>query len=201
MKLVGVVSTVLIAAAPVAAGAQGHGGMPGAARVGVGPVSIAHNAGWGPGFGPVSAAHGAGFHGHGGFDHHDHGFHDHGSHDHGHHHFHGHGVWWGWGPDWGWGWPGDCGPYGDACDWGEESGPGAPSDDYGYTDAPVADAACGAWLRHGGGYVWTRRVCGGDLPAADPPRAAAVASNECSDWVWRADLHRSVCRRAARAAG
>ncbi|HEX3406321.1 MAG TPA: hypothetical protein VHS81_03705 [Caulobacteraceae bacterium] len=190
MRLVGLLSTVLLISAPVAASAQGHGGMAaGAGRAGVSQVSMTQGASWGPGFGP---SHGGlrragGSHGRG-FDNH-HGFHD---------HDHLHGAFLGWGPYWGWGWQG-CGAFGDACDWGEESGPGAPSDDYGYTDGPTSDAACGAWLRRGAGYVWTRRVCG-EPAAADPP-AHAVATNECSDWVWRADLHRSVCKRGARAEG
>jgi hypothetical protein len=204
MKLVGMLSTALLVAAPAMACAQAHGGMAGGAgRSGFSQASTAHgSASWGPGFGPASAGHGAGhggrFHGGRGSDRHDGGFHD-------RFHDHNHGVWLGWGPYWGWGWP-DCGAYGDACDWGDESGPGAPSDDYGFTDAGYPetpspdDAACGAWLRHGAGYAWTRRACG-DPPAADPPAHAAVAAKECGDWVWRADLHRSICKRPAHAAG
>ena len=202
MKLVGLLSTGVLLAAPVAAAAQGHGGMGGGMAGGAGPGAVTQvsmmrgGASFGPGHGP---SHGGGFHGHG-FDRHDHGFHDHDFGDHHFHdHFHDHGLFLGWGPWWGWGWP-DCGANGDACDWGDESGPGDPSDDYGYTDGPSPNAACGAWLRHGAGYAWTRRVCG-DPPAADPPSHAAVASNECSDWVWRADLRRSVCKRASHAAG
>jgi len=202
MKLGVVLTTVLLMAAPVVVNAQAHGGAGsgmagGAGHAGPGHGSMAHVASWGPGFGPSSRrggiGQGGGFHGHGGFDHHDHGLHD-------HDHDHFHGVEWGWGPYWGWGWS-DCGAYGDACDWGGESGPGDASDDYGYTDGPTFNAACGAWLRHGAGYVWTRRACGGEPSAADPPSHAAVASNECSDWVWRADLHRSVCKRATRGVG
>ncbi len=199
MKLVGMLSTALLVAAPAMVCAQAHGGMGGmggmgggAGRGGFSQVSTARaSASWGPGFGPATAGHGAGhgggFHGGRGFDRHGRGFHD---------HFHGHGAWLGWGPYWGWGWS-DCGADGDTCDWGDESGPGAPSDDYGYTDGPSTEAACGAWLRHGDGYAWTRRACG-DPPAADPPAHAGVAANDCSDWVWRADLHRSVCKRASR---
>jgi len=204
MRLVGLLSTVALVAAPVAVAAHGHGGMAGGgARVGVSQVSMVHGgASFGPGFGPAVVSSRDGFHGRG-FDRRDHGFHGHGSHDHGfrdqggHNHFHDHGPWLGWGPYWGWGWS-DCGAHGDACDWGEESGPGDPSDDYAYADGPTTDAACGAWVRRGAGYAWTRRICGGP-PAADPPAQAAVATNECSDWVWRADLHRSVCKRGSRA--
>jgi hypothetical protein len=196
MKLLGMLSAGLLLAAPVAAVAQGHGGMGGgmaggAGHGGVTQVSMVRGgASFGPGHGPARG----GFHGHG-FDGHDHGFHDHGFHD----HFHNHGLLLGWGPYWGWGWP-DCSAYGDACSWGDESSADDPSDDYGHTDGPAPNAACGAWLRHGAGYVWTRRICG-DAPAADPPSHAAVASNECSDWVWRADLRRSVCKRASHAEG
>jgi hypothetical protein len=175
-------------AAPALASAQGHGGMAGgmaggAGRGGMTQVAMVHGGAW----------HG-GFRGHAGDGHgrfvHDHFFHD---------RFHDHGLFLGWGPYWGWGWS-DCAAYGDACDWGDESGPGDASDDYGYTEGPPVNAACGTWLRHGAGYAWTRRVCG-DPPAADPPANAAVASNECGDWVWRADLHRSVCKRSSHAVG
>lgn len=192
MKLGGILTAALLLAAPVAAVAQGHGGgMSGAGvaggHAGTGQVSMDRG----------GAGHG-GFRGHG-FGGPGHVIHDHFFHD----RFHDHGLFLGWSYPF-WGWP-DCGAYGDACDWGDESGPGASSDDYGdtdtgYVDGPPPNAACGTWLRHGAGYVWTRRVCG-DPPAADPPEHAAVATNECSDWVWRADLHRSVCRRSSHAVG
>ncbi len=194
MRLSGVLTTVLLLAAPVAAGAQGHGGMAGG-HGGAVAVAAAHG---GPGWGHAGAWHGAGFHGpdfgHGfgpgfghGFDH-DHFFHG---------RFHDHGFVWGWYPYWGW--P-DCGADGDSCNWGDESDPGAPSDDYGYTEGPPPpEASCGGWVRRGGRYAWAPNACS-DPPPADPPRHE-VASNECSDWVWRTDLHHSVCKRAAHAAG
>ena len=38
-------------------------------------------------------------------------------------------------------------------------------------------------------------LCLWSYDAADPPARPAMAANECSDWIWRADLHRSVCKR------
>lgn len=103
---------------------------------------------------------------------------------------------WGW-PAWGWS---DCGLYGDNCDWDATGQPGAPP--AGYADASMTGPApCGAWISRAGGYAWAPDACRDPPAAADPPPHAAVASNECSDWVWRADLRRSICRRPARTAG
>ena len=143
MKLVGILATALIAAAPAVAGAQGLGGM-GAAHVG-----IVH----------------AGVHGH-----------RHGAVGHG---VAGRGVFErrsdfrgrfrdgalllaGY-PFWGW----DCAVGAIDCNEGVE--PGAPWPGYG---APLRDAT-----------------------AADPAPKPTMTADECSDWVWRADLRHSVCRR------
>ena len=92
-----------------------------------------------------------------------------------------------------WGWP-DCGP--DAgCDWDD---PGLPPGGYAGAGGPMpADPSCGAWVRRPGGFAWASDACG-DPRAADPPARPTLASNECSDWVWRASLHRSVCKRTVR---
>ena len=93
--------------------------------------------------------------------------------DHFHDHFRDRFLVGGW-PYWGWS---DCGLSGDNCDWDAQGDPGAPP--AGYADASMH----------------------GDPPAAADPPHAAIASNECSDWVWRANLHHSVCRRPSRLAG
>ena len=71
-----------------------------------------------------------------------------------------------------WGWSG-CAPSGD-CDWDEGDPPGVTPADY--VDPPAAPARYAA--------------------AAAPAHRAIV--NECSDWVWRPDLGRSVCKRPYR---
>jgi hypothetical protein len=104
------------------------------------------------------------------------GFHGpgHGFHDRFHDRFHDGFLVGGW-PYWGWS---GCGINVDDCDWdaqGDDPGP-PPA---GYADASMTRAP----------------------PAAADPPHAAIASNECSDWVWRASLHHSVCRRPSRLAG
>jgi hypothetical protein len=158
MKLVGILTTVLLLAAPVAAGAQGHGG------VGAGHVGVVHT----------------GFHGHGVV---------------------GRGgefpgrfrngglLLWGY-PYWGW----DCAADAIGCDWGGD--PGASPTDVAY-GGPARDPSCGAWVRRAGSYAWAPDACNDPPAAADPPARPAMAANECSDWVWRADLHHSVCKRQA----
>ena len=159
MKLAGILTTVLLLAAPLAAGAQGHGGV-GAAR-----VSVVHT----------------GFHGHGVVGR--------GGEFRGR--FRNGGLLlWGY-PYWGW----DCAADSIGCDWGGD--PGGPAADIAYGGPAPRDPACGAWVRRAGGYAWAPDACNDPPAAADPPSRPAMAANECSDWVWRADLHRSVCKRQA----
>ena len=73
-------------------------------------------------------------------------------------------------PYWGWS---DCAPY-SGCDVEGDDPPGVT--DAGYVDPPAPPP----------GYAMARWA----------PRRAEV--NECSDWVWRARLHRSVCKRPFR---
>jgi hypothetical protein len=169
MRLGAVVTTVFLLAAPALAAAQGHGGMGLAGGPGHGSQMIMTHGGvgFGHGGGWGGAWHGdGGFHGGFGHDHfdHDHFFHGRFDHD---HFFHDHGVVVGWYPYWGW----DCGPYGDDCAWGDDHDRSRWSDDGRYLDPPPR----------------------GEAPA-DAPMRAAAASNECSDWVWRASLRRSVCK-------
>jgi hypothetical protein len=182
---------------------MGHGGGSGLAIGGFGRGGV--NGAWthAASNGRASFAS-VGFHGHG-FDHHgfgrdpgfghDHDFgHDHGlGHDHDfdrQHHFHDQVAgWWGW-PTWGW----DCSYANGGC-----GGEDRASDDYGYSDPPAAPP-CGGWVSRSGRYVWSTAPCGpgeGDASV----QHVSMSENECSDWVWRANLHRSVCRRPARAAG
>jgi hypothetical protein len=173
MKLGRILTTALLLAVPVAAGAQGRGGMTMAHG---GMVSMAHGGhGWG---------HSGGFHGRG-FGHH--GF---------HRHFDPEGVAWGWYYPYG-GWS-DCG---DSCGWGDDGDFGAPPQGPGYAEQPPPpEASCGGWIWHDSRYVWAPDACSYP-PPADPPQAAASASNECSDWVWRAALHHSICKRPERQGG
>jgi hypothetical protein len=97
---------------------------------------------------------------------------------------------WGY-PYWGW----DCAADSIGCDWGGDAGAGPADIAYGGGPAP-GDPACGAWVRRAGAYAWAPDACNEPPAAADPPRRA-LASNECSDWVWRADLHHSVCKQRA----
>lgn len=160
MKLVGILATALLLAAPVAAGAQGHGGGLGAAHVG-----IVH----------------AGPHGHGGVGR--------GGQFHGR--FRGGGLLlWGY-PYWGW----DCAADSIGCDMSGD--PGASPTDVAYASGAPRDPSCGAWVRRAGGYAWAPDACDEPPAAADPPPHPTMAANECSDWVWRADLHHSVCKRQA----
>jgi hypothetical protein len=175
MKLVGVLTTVLLLATPLAAAAQGHGG---AARVGV----AAHvGPGMGPDRGPGMGRVG-GFHGPGpgrGFR------------------FRNRFLVGGW-PYVGWSGCG-LGLDSDNCDGDAQDDPGAPPP--GYADASMTGGPpCGAWVSRAGGYGWAPDACRDPPAAADPPHAA-IASNECSDWVWHANLHRSVCRRPSRTSG
>jgi hypothetical protein len=159
MKLVGILTTALLLAAPVAAGAQGHGGG-GAAHVGVGHP---------------------GFHGHGGVVGRGGDFRG---------RFRNGGLLLGGYPYWGW----DCAADSIGCDWGGD--PGGPATDIAY-GGPARDPSCGAWVRRAAGYAWAPDACNDPPSAADPPSRPAMAANECSDWVWRADLHHSVCKRPA----
>ncbi len=177
MKLAGVLTTVLLLGLPLAAAAQGHGG---AARVAV----AAHG---GPGMGH-GMGHAGGFHGPGP----GHGF---GFRDRFHDRFHDGLLVGGW-PYWGWS---GCGLNVDDCDWDSQGDdPGAPP--AGYADASMTGPPCGGWVSRAGGYAWAPDACRDPPAAADPPHAA-IASNECSDWVWRASLHHSVCRRPSRTSG
>jgi hypothetical protein len=178
----GSVLAILVLAAPAAAAAQGHGaGFGGGFGLAVGGMG---HSGVSSGFG-----HG-GSHGPGRGDFRHDGFHEHGF---DHHHFRDHAVagwgWWGW-PYWGWS---DCGYDANGCGYQHAS------DDYGMTDPP-APPPCGAWSERAGRYVWSTGPC---AAADDPPpaRYAQSSANECSDWVWRADLHRSICKRPSRATG
>ena len=158
MKLVGILTSVLLLAAPAAAVAQGHGGV-GAAHVG-----IVH----------------PGFHGHGGLA---------GRRGDFRGRFRNGGLaLWGY-PFWGW----DCAADAIGCDWGGD--PARVPSDIAYGGPAPRDASCGAWVRRAGSYAWAPDACNDPPAAADPPVRPAMASNECSDWVWRADLHHSVCRR------
>jgi hypothetical protein len=99
--------------------------------------------------------------------------------------------WWG-AP---WGFAPNC-AYADAC--GEDAAYDGPTDERDYLDDPRAPppGRCGAWVMRGGRYVWSPGNC-----AADAEDSASLSDNECSDWVWRASLHRSVCRWTARGSG
>jgi hypothetical protein len=173
MKLAGVLAGVLLLAVPAAAAAQGHAGG--------GAVAVGSHGGPGAGLAP-GAGHLGGFHGPGPGS--DRGF-----------RFRDRFLVWGW-PYWGWS---DCGLYGDNCDWDGPGEPGPPAD--GYADASMTGPPpCGAWVSRAGGYAWAPDACRESPAAADPPHAA-LAAGECSDWVWRASLHRSVCRHPSRASG
>jgi hypothetical protein len=152
MKLGGILTAVMVMAAPAAFG-QAHG------------LGMAH--------GGAGVWHGGGGHMHGGPGR------GHGGHDHFfHNHFHGHNA------AWAWYYP----PYWD--DMGDQD----TSDNESYAEAPTPDLSCGGWVAHGERYAWRPDAC--RSAPADPPQPA-LASNECSDWVWRADLHHSICKRGA----
>ncbi len=188
MKRAGSLLAVLILAAPVAAAAQGHGGV-GGFGLAVGGINRSGiTGGWSHPGGSHAGVHGfahAGFpdsgFGHG------HGF-NHRNFDR-HIHFDDRFV------AWGWGWP-YWGPWQD-CAYDQDGCGPYRMDDYGYTDPP-APPPCGR-SSHAGYDEWSTAGC----DASDPPPARRVSfgENECSDWVWRPHLHHSVCKRLARAEG
>jgi hypothetical protein len=171
MKLCNLLIAASLLAAPVAAGAQGVGA--GHMGGGHGVVAASVRAG---------AARGVGLRG-GGFRHRG--------------RFRGGALLWGWYDYPLWAVSSDCAYPGVVAGCEEDAAydVSAARDRGRYSADPLA--ACGGWVQRAGRFVWLANACGADAKAPSPARRAAASANECSDWVWRADLRHSVCKRPA----